>query len=78
MIVDGECWDVVVPGMIASVCGFETAQPVAKRGEQQMVGLANRYTRKPAYPKVSPPLPLIGDAMVRTKKSRLEAVVRHV
>jgi hypothetical protein len=36
-----------------------------------MAGLANRCTRKPAYPKVSPPLPLIEGAMVqRTKKYR--------
>jgi hypothetical protein len=42
-----------------------------------MAGLANRCTRKPAYPKVSPPPPLVEDIMVqRTKKSRLVAGIR--
>jgi hypothetical protein len=34
--------------------------PRRQTGGQQMVGLANRCIRKPAYPKVSPPLPPIG------------------
>lgn len=70
--------DVFVLGIVPSGVWCRTAHPVAKRGEQQIAGLANRYTRKPAYPKVSPPLPLIEDVMVqRTKKSRLVAVIRR-